>query len=344
MKFVIALVVVFTAAYSTPARKLSIDLKEEDPFRIRYLPREDQNGNIYYEDLLKSYQNAPATRASTSNVKIYLYTPINVNDASILPSDDSTHLFETNFDSSLPIFFIIHGWNNNYKSAVCINVRNAILSITKANVFVVDWSDITNGLYAYSVINVNTVGEIVSDYIYSIMNTYGLPASQFRLVGHSLGAHVSGCVGSHIKSLSGSLIASIVALDPAAPLFSINNLDNRVDPSDASYVHVIHTNAGFLGFTSALGHSDYYPNGGSRQPGCGLDIVGICAHSRSHEYYAESILSSRFVSSKCDSYSNYDKGDCSHNRQSLMGQLYIDTSASGEYYLTTNNQAPYARG
>ncbi|KAK9719586.1 Lipase [Popillia japonica] len=319
MKVTIALIAVLAVACPVKSGSRHYDPKEEDPLRIRYLPALDANGNIYYEDL---QQEVAVSRASTSDVKIYLYTPNNLDTPSVLASDGSVSLSSTNFDASLPIFFVTHGWNNNYESDINVNVKAAIQAVTNANIFVVDWSSITNGLYTVSYSNVQSVGQIVGDYIYSIMTN----SSQFHLVGHSLGGHVSG------------------SLDPAGPLFTLGNTENRVDPSDASFVQVIHTNGGLLGFGSAIGHADYYPNGGSSQPGCGLDLIGTCAHSRAYYYYSESIISSGFTSYNCDSLSNYNNGRCNDNTRSLMGQLYVDTSANGDYYLNTNSESPYSQG
>ncbi|KAI4468890.1 lipase [Holotrichia oblita] len=341
MKVTIALIAVLAVACPVKSSNRYYDPKEEDPLRIRYLPAMDASGNIYYEDLS---QEVPASRASTSDVIIYLYTPRNLNTPSQLASDGSVSLSSTNFDASLPIFFITHGWNNNYQSDVNVNVKAAIQAITNANIFVVDWSSITNGLYTISYANVESVGQIVGDYVYSIMTAYGLPSSQFRLVGHSLGAHVSGCIGAQVRARSQSLVASIVALDPAGPLFTTGNTANRVDPTDATFVQVIHTNGGLLGFGSAIGHADYYPNGGSSQPGCGLDLVGTCAHGRSYYYYSESVISAGFTSYSCDSISSYNNGNCNGNVRSPLGQLYVDTSAAGDYYLNTNSASPYSQG
>lgn len=298
------------------------DVREEDPLRIRYLPRLDENGNLYYEDLI---QEIPTTKASASDVVIYLYTPSNPNTPAVIASNNAGALSSTNFDASLPIFVITHGWNNNYQSDVNANIKSAILSVTNANVFVVDWSSLANGLYTYAFSQVESVGNIAGNFLYSVTQNYNIGTSNIRLIGHSLGAHISGCIGASISSSSGSLVSSIVGLDPAGPLFSTGNTNNRLDTTDASFVHIIHTNGGLLGFSSAIGHADYYPNGGSSQNGCGIDLVGTCAHSRSHQYYAESI-SSTFSAHNCQSHSNYNNGNCYSNHQSTLGELYVDTS------------------
>ena len=61
-------------------------------------------------------------------------------------------------------------------------------------------------------------------------------------------------------------------LDPAGPLFSSTHTDVRLDPSDARFVDVIHTDAKRWGIEQSCGHIDFYPNGGVNQRGC-LDIT-----------------------------------------------------------------------
>jgi hypothetical protein len=57
-------------------------------------------------------------------------------------------------------------------------------------------------------------------------------------------------------------------LDPAMPLFVTLDNDKKLDKTDAKFVDVIHTDALDKGKLEALGHVDFYVNGGMRQPGC----------------------------------------------------------------------------
>lgn len=114
-------------------------------------------------------------------------------------------------------------------------------------------------------------------------------------------------------------VHTIIALDPAGPLFFEINPNGRLNQGDAQYIEVIHTNAGFLGANYNLGDSDFWPNGGKSQPGCGTDLTGSCAHSRSHKYFTESLTSNGFVSKSCDSYADYTEGFCEDAQSALMG-------------------------
>lgn len=129
-------------------------------------------------------------------------------------------------------------------------------------------------------------------------------------------------------------MSKIVGLDPASPLFKYEDVDRRLADTDASYVEVIHTCAGTLGFSKPIGMASFYPNGkrsqiyiqchailmpntllcylgGSAQPGCTWDMVGACAHGRAYEYYIESINRPEFYAIKCESFEKFTTGTCS---------------------------------
>ena len=64
-----------------------------------------------------------------------------------------------------------------------------------------------------------------------------------------------------------------LGLDPAGPYFEDKDVKLRLDPTDASFVDIIHSDSkmmmfGGLGYRNALGHVDFYPNKGYNQPGC----------------------------------------------------------------------------
>lgn len=163
--------------------------------------------------------------------------------------------------------------------------------------------------------------------------------NELTLVGFSLGAHIAGIAG---KSVRFGKINTIIGLDPAGPMFSIENPENRLDSTDAEYVECIHTNSRLTGFGLPIGHADFYPNGGFHQPGC---ITNRCSHSRAALFYFESLNSNSFWSTQCENTSNAPRG-CSRISSVTMGgePSNAQKNVSGIFHLTTNRSPPFAQG
>ncbi|XP_055545187.1 lipase member H-like isoform X2 [Wyeomyia smithii] len=186
--------------------------------------------------------------------------------------DNLEYLHDEVFDGSHPTRVLVHGWLNDRHSPMNVNIRDAYLIGWDYNVVIVDWSKCAKRLNYVTVAScVRTVGKLLAKMLESLRTLKGLSLDDVYLIGHSLGAHAAGIAG---KSIRRGNLSTIIALDPALPLFSLNDVENRVDIDDAALVQVIHTNGGFLGFMDPLGMADFYPNGGSTQPGCGLNFAG----------------------------------------------------------------------
>lgn len=54
------------------------------------------------------------------------------------------------------------------------------------------------------------------------------------------------------------MVGKMTGLDPALPLFTFDDVHERLDKSDAMYVEVIVTCAGMLGFPQPIGHANFY--------------------------------------------------------------------------------------
>ncbi|KAF7253472.1 Pancreatic lipase-related protein 3 [Varanus komodoensis] len=169
----------------------------------------------------------------------------------------------------------------------------------------------------------------------------------------------------------------VEGLDPAGPLFHNTPPEVRLDPSDATFVDVIHTNAGHLFFDFArgiiepCGHLDFYPNGGERMPGCkkfpqssklcnisgamreiGSSKSARCSHKRSLHYYMESIyIPDGFLGYQCNTFKDFISGKCFPCQKEgcpMMGH-YADYFADKTkevhqvYYLNTGAFSPFAR-
>lgn len=105
---------------------------------------------------------------------------------------------------------------------------------------------------------VNAVGAVVAQYI-NWINSQGVPWANIVAIGHSLGAHIVGAAGKR----TAQQIRSVVGLDPAGPLFSLDAPADRLHFTDAYYVESIVTDGGRLGFEHPVAHGNFYPNWGS---------------------------------------------------------------------------------
>lgn len=81
---------------------------------------------------------------------------------------------------------------------------------------------------------------------------------------------------------------------------------------------------------------------GHYQPGCGIDILGMCSHNRVYEYFAESLLSRRFIAKRCAILSNALLGLCNGNKTAIMGGEPMNFNQRGIFFLKTNGKSPYA--
>ncbi|XP_035227703.1 pancreatic triacylglycerol lipase-like isoform X2 [Stegodyphus dumicola] len=187
----------------------------------------------------------------------------------------------------------------------------------------------------------------------------GNPPRNVHLIGHSLGAHLAGWTGKRIQGLG-----RITGLDPAGPYFYEAHPKARLDATDAEFVDVIHTNGGNnllegLGIAEAIGHVDFYLNGGMQQPGCYNKSLAYqaeedfevhsCSHSRAFVLFTASVRNKycRFEGWPCESFQNFLDGNCypGYSKRSLeMGLRSLKppyVSRGQKYYLMTGMFYPY---
>uniref|UniRef100_A0A1B6DU95 Lipase domain-containing protein n=2 Tax=Clastoptera arizonana TaxID=38151 RepID=A0A1B6DU95_9HEMI len=277
-------------------------------------------------------------RSSTpkDNVTFYLYTRQYNTEVQVF-TNDTEGLKYTSFNTEDPTIILVHGFINSVHSNSVQLIRQAYLSAGNFNVIGVDWSTLAQGpWYNHAAKYTYGVGLQVAEFI-DFLVSRNVNLKNIHLIGHSLGAHVSGVAAKNIKS---GKLSRLTGLDPALPLFDEEHMSKRIDSSDADMVDCIHTCGGYLGFYTPICSHDFYPNGGSlSQPGCFWDIFGDCSHGRSYEYYAESIFDV-FLSDKCTDITEVGNGKCA-NGTGVMGHHSTGTPA-GIYYLTTKKQYPFS--
>ncbi|XP_072865690.1 lipase member I isoform X2 [Chlorocebus sabaeus] len=236
------------------------------------------------------------------------------------------------------------------------NFVSILLNEEDMNVIVVDWNrGATTFIYDRAVKNTRKVAVSLSGHIKNLLK-HGASLDNFHFIGMSLGAHISGFVGKIFKGQLGRITETVFhrvgqtglelltsrnlptsafqnawitgvshcaqplylkfSLDPAGPKFSRKPPYRRLDYTDAKFVDVIHSNSNGLGIREPLGHIDFYPNGGRKQPGCPKSIFsGIkfikCNHERAvHLFMASLETNCNFISFPCHSYKDYKTSLC----------------------------------
>lgn len=119
------------------------------------------------------------------------------------------------FSAELPTKVLIHGYiADRYHSSI-EPIKNAYLTAADVNLIIVDWSkgayqpyDVSRGLIPQVAIR---VGEILEQF----MSDYDLDKGMIHVVGHSLGAHIAGCVGRYFHGTLGRYVEYPISVGSA---------------------------------------------------------------------------------------------------------------------------------
>ncbi|XP_054710963.1 uncharacterized protein LOC129220557 [Uloborus diversus] len=335
-------------------------------------------GSAFMGDLLSTLPSRFQCVGARNNfTNFLLFSRVHPDTPRPLRPGNRELLYKSDFDPDIPTKIILHGFVDNlHISDWMQKMKTALLTEGDYNVIMVDWSCGNEFPYYQAVQKSKTVAEQLKKLMIFLQDATGTNPAQFHLIGHSLGSHISALVGHGIPNLG-----RISALDPAGPRFYDAPLEERLDATDAQFVDVIHTDAGLgllegLGMRSQLGHVDFYPNGGTNQPGCHnsplsiLPRIGLqraaryyltCDHFRSIDYYIDSIrtrIEARSadgpvcmpVGVVCRDWETYAQGrcaDCSHAGDCIpMGYnsdlfLHRDLPTKKEYFVKTSEEEPF---
>jgi len=323
--------------------------------KMIWWPKDDSDGFVpaFLEGGPKENILSLDKQGDINEVKFYYYNQANPNNPKLLAPWDDALFLASGFIKGAPLKMITHGFSSSSSSGSCQDLKDAyIASGRNLNIIVIDWGKFAAApWYDTAAANTKPVGQWASrmiEYLYKTQNAIDLTTTHF--MGHSLGSHVGGFCGAETQFQINEKIGRITALDPALPLFGQKEDDERIDPTDATYVDVVHTAGGHmldggLAFIEPRGHLDFYPNRGlPGQPGCGLDLAGTCSHGRCYSYFAESIGNpTGFRACKCPGWEEYE-ADCQCTQIEYMGEFAKHSSAHGSYYLVTNGKSPFAQG
>ncbi|XP_041973715.1 pancreatic triacylglycerol lipase-like [Aricia agestis] len=274
------------------------------------------------------------------------------------------------FDPDRRTVMIVHGFMSHSNASWVSQMTDAFLEWSDVNVIAVDWSGGGNTWkYWRAVANTRRVGSDIVGFMKQLMKATGASVKKFHFVGHSLGAHIVSYVSYHIGT-----VGRITGLDPAQPCFRTTSRVERLDETDADFVDVIHTNGRLLqrlgfGLPDPIGHADFYPNGGMKQPGCLNESnsvwsrilpispaklqQAICSHGRAYLLFTESLINNNCtfrahqwnltyegVNSSISATCDRRRSSCSEMGIRAAGGERLP-KARGAYFVLTTSAAPY---
>ncbi|XP_016990223.2 phospholipase A1-like [Drosophila rhopaloa] len=284
-------------------------------------------------------------------VGYYLYTPANPSQPQKIQLDDTEAIQASHFDVRRPTKIIIHGFSKSYLEIPNKEIRTAYQARGAYNIISMDWSEVAALNYVDTKPLVPLVGIQCARFVRFLAREFGLDLADLVLVGHSMGAHVAGFCGKELQKISrGEMrLGNIVALEAALPLYRYANPHARLSNTDADYVMAIHSNGLRKGFLAPLGHADFYANGGQKQPGCGVDLSGHCAHARVVYLYAEAVQQRTSFApfGHCPRYADLlvSLGRCQELTGDLvqLGDPLEVSQVKGIFTFETNPWSPYGR-
>lgn len=311
------------------------------------------------------------------NTRFLLYTRKNIKQYHVLKAKNAKSVETSDFNPEAETKIIIHGYIDNQLFGEWMRImKDEFLMHGDYNIILVDWSG-GNGLpYTQATSNTRVVGAEIAFLVNYLKDNYKLQPEKVHILGHSLGSHVAGYAGERIERLR-----RITAMDPAEPYFQGMPPKVRIDPSDAQFVDVIHTDSksifklGF-GMSELVGHVDFFPNDGNDHPGCervtsGLISIVIgglaegarrfiaCNHQRSIDFVTDSInnLQCSTVGFTCKDYASFKSGACfecggNSEKCATMGLKAIDyepklvhqsddTTKAVKLYFLTSDKSPF---
>ncbi|XP_072141083.1 pancreatic triacylglycerol lipase-like [Dermacentor andersoni] len=339
-----------------------------------------ENDDIFYHVIHRPINVLPDDRERIST-RFLLFTKRNPNEPELLSADGMVGPVEDSFfNGSLKTKVIVHGFMDSQEVGKwMVIMKDEFLKHDDYNVIVVDWSRGNGPPYTKATANTRVVGAELALLISTLQNATDASPADFHIIGHSLGAQIAGYAGERIDK-----IGRITGLDPAGPYFFHMPPAVRLDPTDAAFVDVIHSDASLpfsivanlgFGIDQLVGHVDFYPNNGNRQPGCRMQHINslllegmlesvrrlaACDHQRSVDYFIATINRRLClpVGVACRSWEEFTAGRCGgcasgRGRCAVMGFLADKVRRlprrsgdrtrgnSAKLYLKTDPDPPY---
>lgn len=171
-----------------------------------------------------------------------------------------------------------------------------------------------------------------------------------NLLGFSLGAQIMARASRQVQSRTNRrhIINRLTGLDPfnLGPISGVTI--GSLSSADAQWVETIHTEQSLNGDINSRGHISFFVNGAISQPGCTQTLATTraeCNHVFAMTVWAESVRSTNptFPGLACDSWTEFQAGQCNSNSVANMGRTSTVTNIRGTHFLATNMNAPWSR-
>lgn len=170
-----------------------------DNFNVSYVI--DSLGNLQKIDIEKALKEPLTFFNEREDIRFELFTPKNPKESQIISHLNATSISKSNFNKKYPTRILIHGWY----SLGLLTPRFADAYFEKGkhkvNFIAVNWQkggDTINYILARN--RVKAVGKVVAELIDFLVEKSGMKLQDVTLIGHSLGAHVSG-IGEYLFQL-----------------------------------------------------------------------------------------------------------------------------------------------
>ncbi|KYB28534.1 hypothetical protein TcasGA2_TC032516 [Tribolium castaneum] len=286
-----------------------------------------------------NFREAVSYSPPEDEVTFHLYHRSNFSKDDQLFIGDIGSILNSRFNPDLSTKIIIHGWTHGRDVPWVVEMREAMAELDLWNIIVVDWAPLSHAIYTEARIHTGVVSRQLTSFCIFMAQSTGIRMSSVHMIGHSMGAQIAASAGYKLQLVLNQTLARISGLDPAAPLYEwphVESLDEILDPGDASFVDVIHTNGRHLGTIFPSGHVDYYPNGGQHQPGCGF---WVCSHMRSCEFWTASVKKpDLFKAYSFQSWDEYLAGNTDGLIAVPMGIAANPSIPYGSYFLETTDE------
>ncbi|XP_076370710.1 pancreatic lipase-related protein 2-like [Tachypleus tridentatus] len=327
------------------------------------------NGGNFYDPIRRPINVLPQDR-DVIDTRFILYTSKDKNNYEILDQTNKSNISNSGIIPSANTKILIHGFTPRFNPELWLNnMKDEYLKQGDYNIILVDWSKGSWFPYYQAVANIRLVGAEIALLISRLQEIKGISLDSVHLIGHSLGAHTAGYAGERLNK-----VRRITGLDPAGRFFTGMAENVRLDRSDAEFVDVIHTDSSKtllfgLGTNELVGHVDFFPNRGNKQPGClsdsletlfsdgviqGVDRLLRCDHLRAIDYYLEALKNEKctLVGIACDSWDDFIRGKCTdcgedNSKCVKLGPeaeeylKYKDDNKSLKLFLRTRSNEPF---